>query len=298
MAQSVLFQSFSVLSADLAPRIDAALAECLQFGPGCESLLGDAMRYSVLSPGKRLRPILVVLACEACGGTLDAALPAACAVELVHAYSLIHDDLPAMDDDDLRRGRPTCHKAFGEAAAILAGDALLARAFEVLACGLPGPLAGEACRILARAAGPEFLVGGQMADLQGNFDGATLADLEFVHARKTGAIFLACLKLGGLVGGGSPTQMANLEQFGQKFGLAFQITDDMLDVHGDEVLTGKRVRKDHEQGKLTFPGLLGLQDSECRARRLVDEAVNALACFGGAARGLELLASYILERTH
>ena len=298
MSQSALTNDYASLVAALVPRVDVALASVLEFGPGCEHPLSEAMRYSALSPGKRLRPILVVLACEACGGDWDAAMPAACAVELVHAYSLIHDDLPAMDDDDLRRGRPTCHKVYGEATAILAGDALLARAFEVLAGGLPASLAGEACRLLARAAGPEYLVGGQMADINGHFDGATLDDLEFVHARKTGAIFLACLKLGGLVAMADAQQMANLEEFGQKFGLAFQITDDLLDVQGNEVLTGKRVRKDHDLGKLTFPGLLGLERSTQRARTLIEEAVQSLKSFSGAARGLELLANYILERTH
>ena len=224
-------------------------------------------------------------------------MPAACAVEMVHAYSLIHDDLPAMDDDDLRRGRPTCHKQFGEALAILAGDALLALAFEVLAREVkPEALAGQCCLELAQAAGASALVGGQADDLAAEAGGGDLATLESIHRRKTGAMFLASLRLGGLCAAANNEQMTALDAYGKAIGLAFQIVDDLLDAGGDEQAVGKRLQKDADRGKLTFPRLLGVEESRRRAGELIAEAVAALACFGSAAEGLEALARYVLER--
>jgi len=263
---------------------------------GCPTQLAEAMRYSLLAPAKRLRPLLVCMASQACGGSVEAALPAACAVEMIHTYSLIHDDLPAMDDDDLRRGRPTNHKVYGEGLAILAGDALLTLAFEVLARGVqPSEVAAASCLALARAAGPAALVGGQADDLAGGV-ARDLESLESIHRRKTGAMFLVSLHLGGLAAAASATQLAALEAYGKRMGLAFQIVDDLLDVGGIEANLGKRVGKDADRGKLTFPGLLGVEESRRRAERLIDEACAALEPLSPAADGLMVLARYVLER--
>lgn len=257
------------------------------------------MEYCLLAPGKRVRPMLVWMACEACGGTGQRAMPAACAVEMVHAYSLVHDDLPAMDDDDLRRGRPTCHKKFGEALAILAGDALLSLAFEVLAKRVrPARVAAACCAVLAEAAGACQLVGGQADDVTGQLAGGGIEQIESIHRRKTGAMILASLRLGAMIGGGGARELAALEQYGGRLGLAFQITDDLLDVCGSEASLGKRARKDAELGKLTFPGLLGIAESQRRAQQLIDEACDAARVFGARGEGLEAIARYVLERTH
>jgi geranylgeranyl diphosphate synthase type II len=277
--------------------IDEALDRYTEMSAGCPRHLNEAIRYSLLAPCKRLRPTLVLFAAEACGSTWEAALPAACAVEMIHSYSLVHDDLPAMDDDDLRRGRPTCHKAFGEAEAILAGDALLTMAFEVLAKDVhPPEVAAHCCAALAEAAGPTALVGGQADDLALQFTAGDIRTLEDIHARKTGAMFLVSLRLGGYVGGADVIRQAALERFGRKVGLAFQIADDLLDVQGDEAALGKRVGKDSDHGKLTFPALLGIEESQRRALRLIDEACAALEPLGDKRAGLEALARYVVER--
>ena len=265
----------------LRERIDAALSRYVQFDGDCPTQLAEAIRYALLGPGKRLRPRLVLMAAEACGGALEAAMPAACAVEMVHAYSLVHDDLPAMDDDDLRRGRPTCHKQFGEAVAILVGDALLARAFEVLATEVtPASTAAKCCAVLGRAAGASALVGGQADDLamaerndvELNGD---LTELEAIHRRKTGALIVAALELGGIVADGTPEQLAALAAYGRNVGLAFQITDDLLDVAGNQAAVGKRLAKDADRGKLTFPRLMGVESS----RRNCGKARGRSLCY-------------------
>jgi len=280
----------------LRQRIDAALLGYSQFGSGCPGKLGDAVRYSLLAPGKRLRPVLVLLANDACGGEESAAMPAACAVEMIHAYSLIHDDLPAMDDDDLRRGRPTCHKVFGEAMAILAGDALLALAFEVLASAVqPRGTAAACCAVLAQAAGACHLVGGQADDIVGLTEG-DLAQLESIHNRKTGALIAASIRLGALTADADADRIAALDRYSRCLGLAFQITDDLLDVQGEEQAVGKRCRKDAQHGKLTFPAFLGVEGSRRRAEELIDEACTALALFGSAADPLRAVAHHVLER--
>lgn len=282
---------------DLLRQIEDALETSTPLGE-CPARLGEAMRYSLLAPGKRLRPLLVLLAAQACGGTIKAAIPAACAVEMVHAYSLIHDDLPAMDNDDLRRGRPTCHKVFGEALAILAGDALLTSAFEVLAKGVQPPaLAAACCAALAEAAGSSHLVGGQADDISGNCE-AMLDALESMHRRKTGAMIAVSLVLGALTAGAGRQETDALAEYGRRLGLAFQIIDDLLDVRGDESAVGKRVRKDARDGKRTFPGLLGTDASLRRAEQLVAEACEALAPLGPRADALQALARYVLERNH
>jgi geranylgeranyl diphosphate synthase type II len=243
-----------------------------------------------------LRPILVMLAAEACGGTSDAALPAACAVELIHTYSLIHDDLPSMDDDDTRRGRPTCHKKYGEAVAVLAGDALLSLAFEVLARDIQPPaVAAACCATLAQASGATALVGGQCDDVCLDLASGSTELLEAIHNRKTGALFLAALRLGGLVAQASDAQQAALEQFGRCLGLAFQITDDLLDHHEEGRLAAKRTT-DAERAKLTFPNLLGVESSRQQVQRLIQEANAALEPLGPAARSLRALAAFNAER--
>lgn len=285
----------------LRPRIDAALTEYSTFGPGCPAHLAEAIQYALLGPGKRLRPQLVLMAAEACGGSVEAAMPAACAVEMVHAYSLVHDDLPAMDDDDLRRGRPTCHKQFGDAVAILVGDALLARAFEVLAGEIrPPEIAARCCAVLGRAAGATALVGGQAADLKfaemAHKTTGSLDELQAIHERKTGALFVASLELGGMVAGASDYQLAALTGYGERVGLAFQITDDLLDVSGDQAAVGKRVAKDLENGKLTFPAVLGIEESRRRASQLIHEACGIIESLGPTAKPLVALARFVGSR--
>jgi geranylgeranyl diphosphate synthase type II len=282
--------------------VEDHLRASLTLGEGCPASLVEAMRYSLLAPGKRLRPLLVLLAAEACGGKCIDALPAASAVEMIHTYSLIHDDLPAMDDDDLRRGLPACHKKFGEALAILAGDALLTLAFGVLAEGCPPATVAVCCRELALAAGAVGMVGGQADDLAWEKKGGTLADLEHLHARKTGALFRASLRLGlysaqGELGGGVDRGLLSaLDGFGRGFGLAFQITDDLLDVQSSAAQTGKRVQKDAARGKLTYPGFLGQEDSKKRAEQSIQEACDCLAPLGPSSRWLAALAQQILKR--
>ncbi|MHB8900399.1 MAG: polyprenyl synthetase family protein [Thermoguttaceae bacterium] len=277
--------------------VDEALAHHLPVGPGCPARLAEAMRYSLLAPGKRLRPMLVLMAAEACGGRLEDAIPAACAVEMVHAYSLIHDDLPAMDDDDLRRGRPTCHRQFDEATAILAGDGLLTLAFEVLASRVrPGQVAARCCAVLASAAGAAGMVGGQADDVAGGLQGEGLERIESIHARKTGALIGASLELGALCAGADPARVEALKAFGGRIGLAFQITDDLLDVRGSAGEVGKRLGKDAQQGKATYPGLLGVEASIRRAERLIEEACAALGPFGDGGAGLEAVGRFVLER--
>ncbi len=280
-------------------RIDASLAAYTEYNDDCPDRLRDAIRHSLLAPAKRLRPILVLMACEACGSDSQQAIPAACAVEMIHTYSLIHDDLPAMDDDDLRRGRPSCHAAFDEATAILAGDALLAQAFEVLAKNIdPGQVAARCCAELATAAGATALVGGQVDDLAGEFSSGGVEELQNIHRRKTGALFRVSLRLGGVIGGGEREQLDALDTYGKNMGLAFQIVDDLLDLKGDENALGKRTNKDTGRGKLTYPSLIGIDESVRRAENLINEACQALACFGPRAESLEALAQYVLERNH
>jgi geranylgeranyl diphosphate synthase type II len=294
--------------------IDPLLAAALSLSDEAPPRLTAALQHALLAPGKRLRPALALWAARACAGerseadAWQAAVPAAVAVEMIHAYSLVHDDLPAMDDDDLRRGRPTCHRAFDEATAILCGDALQPLAFETLARGLPPAVAGPACLVLARAAGPEALVGGQSDDLaaeRGWIDDLTTAAaaeqvawMERVHRRKTGALFRASLALGGMAVSADPAQLAALDRFGAAFGLAFQIADDLLDAEGDEASMGKRVGKDAGRGKLTFPTVLGSDATRERAGQFAAEAADAIAVFGPAADDLAGLAHWIVSRNH
>ncbi len=286
--------------------IEQRLAGYLDAETGTPAKLLEAMRYSLLAPGKRLRPVLVLMATEACGGRAEDAVQAACAVEMVHTYSLVHDDLPAMDDDDLRRGRPTCHKRFDEATAILVGDALLTLAFQVLSEDIQPPgVAAACCLELARAAGPTGMIGGQIDDLASeHISGASMAVLQSIHERKTGALFRAALHLGGLIG----TQLSSTPQakerltalgrYGSALGLAFQISDDLLDVEGHVEQAGKRLGKDAGQGKLTYPGLLGVAESRARLHQVCREAIAHLAPLGHAAGPLASLVEYVRLRKH
>jgi geranylgeranyl diphosphate synthase type II len=313
------------LKASMAERqqlVEAYLRDLLTAEAAAPPALVEAMRYSLLAPGKRLRPILVFMAAHAAGGSDQQALPAAAAVEIIHTYSLIHDDLPAMDDDDLRRGLPTCHKKFGEATAILAGDGLLTLAFQVLAEHYPPHTASGCCLTLARGAGIAGMVGGQAEDLQwenakpegesasprgmprGLADspsGLALA-LERIHMHKTGALFRACLALGVWSAQGERDQgpdrelLQRLDTFGRCFGLVFQITDDLIDVESTAEKTGKRVGKDAVRGKLTYPGLLGVEESRRRARELSAEAFAAIEPLGAAGQPLAELMRFVLAR--
>ena len=257
-----------------------------------------AMRYSLLSGGKRLRPLLCCAASEACGGTARTALPTACAVEMIHAYSLIHDDLPCMDDDKLRRGKPTSHIVFGEGMAVLAGDALLTEAFAVLAKIKPRSryTAAELVTELARAAGSRGLIAGQVADLEAEGRKPTEPALYFIHAAKTGMLLRAALKLGGMSAGATAAQVVALDRFGFALGLAFQIQDDILDATQSAKKLGKTAGKDAAAGKMTFPALFGLEKSQALAEQWTDEAIASLESFGPRGETLRHLALRLLQR--
>lgn len=257
------------------------------------------MRYSCLAPGKRLRPALCMAAAACVGGSESDGLDAGCAIEMVHAFSLIHDDLPAIDNDDLRRGRPTCHKQFGEAMAILAGDALFALAFEVLSsCSAPADRLLQASRILSRAVGSDGLVGGEVVDVLSEGCDVDQQTLEFIHTRKTGALIAAACEIGGLLGGGSATQVQALRCYGEHIGLAFQIADDLLNELSTAEQLGKAVGTDRERKKATYPALHGLDEARNQAHREASLAVECLASFDGSAKQLLVdLAEYSVERT-
>ena len=269
--------------------------------------LGEAMRYAVLDGGKRLRPLLTLAAAQSVAGQPDGDVPelalrAACAVELIHAYSLVHDDMPCMDNDVLRRGKPTVHVRYGEAQALLAGDALQALAFELLLPDEPvldEALAARLCRVLARAAGHEGMAGGQAIDLAGVGQVLNQSQLEDMHRRKTGALLLASVTMGGLAAGASPVQAAALAAYGRALGLAFQVVDDILDVTADTATLGKTAGKDAAADKPTFVSLLGLQPARDYAERLLDQALTALAQGGlPDTRTLERLAHSVVHRSH
>jgi farnesyl diphosphate synthase len=286
----------------LTARADAALERVLPSEQQPPLELHQAMRYAVLGGGKRLRPLLVYAAGHALGCTgieLDAP---ACAVELIHAYSLVHDDLPAMDDDALRRGRPTCHVVYGEAMAILAGDALQALAFEILA---HDPHAGAAAartlqmlRVLGRACGAEGMAGGQALDLSAVGRRLTLAELEHMHACKTGALIRTSVHLGALAAGADTAALAALERYAAAVGLAFQVRDDILDVEGESAVIGKTAGKDAAADKPTFPSIIGLEASRVRLAELITTALQAIAPFGDRGVLLEELAHYAANRAH
>jgi geranylgeranyl diphosphate synthase type II len=310
MVPPTVDHSLEAVRGFIEPHLDASL----RFDGQTPQRLAESMRYAVLAPGKRLRPALAIWAAQACGAPArdrlpcwEAAIPAAVAVELIHAYSLVHDDLPAMDDDDLRRGRPTCHRAFDEATAILCGDALLPLAFGILARDMPPATAARACGVLAAAAGSAALVGGQVDDLAAERGWLVdppqsaadqVAWMDRINRRKTGALFLASLELGGLAVAADDRRLEALARFGRAFGLAFQIADDLLDAEGDEASMGKRVGKDAARGKLTYPTVAGVAAARDRARSLAAEAAAAVEPLGPAAAELAALAHWIVARDH
>ena len=278
-------------------QIDSALDRFLPPESQRPKKLHQAMRYSVFSGGKRLRPILALGASELCAGQKEQALPAACAIELVHTYSLIHDDLPALDDDDFRRGKPSSHKAFGEATAILTGDALLTLAFEIISREMPEDLGGPLTLELARAAGSEGMIAGQAMDIEP--EGEQNADLvRYIHSHKTGSLIATSARMGAICARAPEKSLEKLSSFGENLGLVFQITDDLLDVEGKAGKLGKPVRRDQEQGKLTYPSVLGLERSRVEAALLIAKAVAELSYFGEKGEFLEALARSILKRQY
>ena len=281
-------------------RIDAALSAAFPAVAAPPHRLVEAVRYSLLNGGKRIRPILLLAACQAVGGARERALPFACAVEMIHAYSLVHDDLPAMDNDALRRGQPTTHVAFGEGTAILAGDALLTEAFHVLAQSAardPQPRRPlRAMREIAEAAGVRGMVGGQAADVAAEGGTPDLATVEFIHVRKTGALILAAVRAGGLIGGAREPALRDLTRYGECLGLAFQVADDILDAEAPTSVTGKAVGRDGMLHKATFPFVLGLPAAKQRARELLERAVAALERFDKRAAPLRGIARVAIGR--
>jgi len=280
--------------------VEAALEKIFPATSGLQKRVVEAARYSLFAGGKRLRPILCMAASEAVGGDIERVLPAACALEMIHTYSLIHDDLPAMDNDDFRRGVPTNHKVYGEAVAILAGDALLTEAFDYFTHSADGGVSPdkliEVIRIAVKAAGYRGMIGGQVIDLECENQKVSIATVEYMHIHKTGALLSASLEIGAILGGGDQEQTKALKNYGHHFGLAFQITDDLLDVEGDKALMGKTPGSDAAKNKMTYPALLGIADSREAAREHVETALAALASFDAEAEPLRAVARYLLVR--
>jgi geranylgeranyl diphosphate synthase type II len=285
---------------DRQKQIDRALDGYLPRATVKPATIHKAMRYSLFAGGKRLRPVLALAAAEACGASVETALPAACAVECIHTYSLIHDDLPAMDDDDLRRGRPTSHKVFGEGIAILAGDALLTIAFEILAQAkettrykMPALI-----RELATASGSQWLIAGQVLDLEGEGKKLTGKQLQFIHQAKTAALLTSSIRLGAMSANATSARLESLTAFGQALGLAFQVIDDILDVTQTTEKLGKTAGKDVAATKATYPAIFGLERSRAEAQRLTADAHQALAPLGSKAATLREIADYLLARDY
>lgn len=282
--------------------VDQALEKYLPAADELPTSVHTAMRYSVFAGGKRVRPILLLAACDTVGGDMQKAMPAACAMEMIHTYSLIHDDLPAMDDDDFRRGIPTNHKVFGEAIAILAGDALLTEAFILLSSPErntsldPGVLLGVVQEI-ALSSGSRGMIGGQVVDMESEGSKEVdLATVQYIHTHKTGALIRASVKSGALIGGASGGALDAIIRYGEAVGLAFQIADDILDIEGTTEQIGKDAGSDQARGKATYPAVMGMAASKQRAEELVDVALKALDCFGEKADPLREIARYIVRR--
>ena len=278
-------------------RVDDALDRILPPTDLAPGVIHEAMRYTVFAGGKRLRPILTLLAAKAAGGAEEEAMPAACAVEMVHAFSLVHDDLPGMDDDDLRRGKPTSHKVFGEGMAVLAGDGLLNHAFAAVASINREDRIPEAVRVLAHAVGTAGLIGGQVEDLLGEKVQPTAVAVERIHRMKTGALFAGCCRLGVLAAGGSSEVFDRLTRYAELLGLAFQIVDDVLDETGGDEELGKTAGKDRQEGKMTWPAVVGLDASIAKAREIAEEARNLVVGLPAEAE-LGGLTVKVVERTH
>lgn len=278
--------------------LDSYLPTEKEFPP----VIHKAMRYTLLAGGKRLRPILAIAACETVGGNTSTILPIACSLEIIHTYSLIHDDLPAMDNDDFRRGQPANHKTFGEAVAVLAGDALLTHAFILLSndINLPAEIQLKIIKEVSKASGCNGLIGGQVADIEATsleiISQDSLPLLEYIHTHKTGALFRAALRIGALAGGANEEQLTALTRFGEKFGLAFQIVDDILDIEGSMQEMGKPQGSDAANHKLTYPAAWGMSAAKQQAKTLIEHACQELDIFGDKANNLKNLAQFILDR--
>jgi geranylgeranyl diphosphate synthase type II len=281
-------------------KIDRALNRYLPKERVKPTTIHKAMRYSLFAGGKRLRPILCLAAAEAAGGKIDHALPLACAMECIHTYSLVHDDLPSMDNDDLRRGRPTCHKVFGDGIAVLAGDALLTIAFEIVSRAKPTRRydMSTLLREVAVASGSQKLIAGQVADLEAEGHQTDREQLRYIHENKTAAILATSVRLGAMSANANPKQLAAITKFGRALGLAFQIIDDILDVTQTSEKLGKSAGKDIAAQKATYPAVIGLDASRIEAKRLTRQAHHSLSIFGAKAEALHALANYLLERDY
>jgi len=283
--------------------IDAAILELLPEEGSYPEVIHKAMHYSLMAGGKRLRPSLVLAAAEAVGADRRAVMPFAVATELIHTYTLIHDDLPALDNDDLRRGKPTNHKVFGEAIAILAGDALLTQAFLLMSHSALMPSIPAACLLsatheMAVAMGSGGVIGGQVVDIESEGKPIDAETLEYIHIYKTGFLFRACIRSGALLSQAPKAQLAALTEFGAHIGLAFQIIDDILDIVGDEKVLGKDIGSDQDKNKATYPGLYGLEASREKAEALVEQGIRCLESFDGRADPLREIARFFVKRTH
>ena len=281
-------------------KIDRALERYLPGENTRPPTIHKAMRYSLFAGGKRLRPILCLAAAETCGGKIDNGLPLACALECIHTYSLVHDDLPSMDNDDFRRGRPTCHKVFGDGIAVLAGDALLTIAFEIVSRVKFSPRYNLSIllREIAVAAGSRKLIAGQVADLEAEGRNIDMMGLRYIHENKTAAILTTSVRLGAMSAGANPKDLDAITKFGRALGLAFQIIDDILDVTQTSEKLGKSAGKDAAAKKATYPAVIGLKKSRLEAKRLTRRAHNALSIFDEKAKALHALANYLLEREY
>ena len=281
-------------------QIERALDRSLPRASVKPATIHKAMRYSLFAGGKRLRPILCLAAAEACGGEIEAALPSACAMECIHTYSLIHDDLPSMDNDDFRRGRPTCHKVFGDGIAVLAGDALLTIAFEIAASTQPTRRYDlkQIISEIAVAAGSRKLIAGQVADLEAEGQPITRSGLRYIHENKTAAMLIASVRLGAMSANATAKQLEAISTFGAALGLAFQVIDDILDVTQTSEKLGKSAGKDLTAQKATYPAAIGLEKSRREAQRLTRAAHDALVVFGAMAETLHRLANYLLDRDY
>ncbi len=280
--------------------VDRALDHFLPSANTRPATIHKAMRYSLFAGGKRLRPVLCLAAAEACGGNAKAAIPLACALECIHTYSLVHDDLPSMDNDDFRRGRPTCHKAFGEGIAVLAGDALLTIAFEIATTAELRRRYSlrDILHELATGAGSRKLIAGQVADLEGEGQLATRAQLRYIHENKTAALLTTTVRLGAMSANATAPQLVAITKFGRSLGLAFQVIDDILDVTQTSEKLGKSAGKDVAAQKATYPAVIGLDRSRAEAKRLTKQAHSTLKIFGKKADTLRGLANYLLERDY
>jgi len=281
--------------------VDKALEEAVPQPAGLAGELITSMNYSLFAGGKRLRPILCIAGAEAVGGSADTVLPIACALELIHTYSLIHDDLPAMDNDDFRRGKPTNHTVFGEAVALLAGDGLLTLAFNLMARQVAehdvdkGHLL-RVIELISQAAGFKGMVGGQTVDIAYEGKGPDPAVVEYIHRHKTGSLIAAAVTSGAILAGGTEEQQRAINRYGQQVGLAFQIADDVLNVEGDSALMGKGIGSDTARGKMTYPSVFGIAESKRTQEELVDSAVESLKGFDERADPLRGIARYIIKR--